>query len=186
MGGRVELKHVISHSQADCFWTYKHRSQFTFPQISILSSVLLPIFKLISGLWNDVSCGFSNGYICQRHRSFINATLPSAAPSPPGGCPEDWLLFKNQVWWHPSKLNGISPWKRYTRGILSLRYLLTVVIQSCIKTWTSCLLLAKWWFYRFLIVFWRHGHVRYIGKTATLYILSKKLTWIQLKAPTVA
>ncbi|KAM6281329.1 macrophage mannose receptor 1-like [Porphyrio hochstetteri] len=50
------------------------------------------------GLWNDVSCGFSNGYICQRHTSFINATLPSAVPSPPGGCPEDWLLFKNQCY----------------------------------------------------------------------------------------
>ncbi|KFO04791.1 Macrophage mannose receptor 1, partial [Balearica regulorum gibbericeps] len=50
------------------------------------------------GLWNDVSCGFSNGYICQRHRSFINSTLPSAALSPPGGCPEDWLLFKNQCY----------------------------------------------------------------------------------------
>ncbi|NXT81496.1 MRC1 protein, partial [Zapornia atra] len=50
------------------------------------------------GLWNDVSCGFSNGYICQRHTSFINATLPSAVPSPPGGCPKDWLLFKNQCY----------------------------------------------------------------------------------------
>ncbi|NWR28870.1 MRC1 protein, partial [Tachuris rubrigastra] len=50
------------------------------------------------GLWNDVSCGFSNGYICERHRSFINATLPSEVPSPPGGCPADWLLFKNQCY----------------------------------------------------------------------------------------
>ncbi|NXE05186.1 MRC1 protein, partial [Lophotis ruficrista] len=50
------------------------------------------------GLWNDVSCGFSNGYICERQRSFINATLPSEVPPPPGGCPEDWLLFKNQCY----------------------------------------------------------------------------------------
>ncbi|KAJ7408294.1 hypothetical protein BTVI_60109 [Pitangus sulphuratus] len=50
------------------------------------------------GLWNDVSCGFPNGYICERHRSFINATLPSEVPSPPGGCPADWLLFKNQCY----------------------------------------------------------------------------------------
>ncbi|NXA13712.1 MRC1 protein, partial [Sapayoa aenigma] len=50
------------------------------------------------GLWNDVSCGFPNGYICERHRSFINATLPSAVPSPPGGCPADWLLFQNQCY----------------------------------------------------------------------------------------
>ncbi|NWI90584.1 MRC1 protein, partial [Pitta sordida] len=50
------------------------------------------------GLWNDVSCGFPNGYICERHRSFINATLPSVVPSPPGGCPADWLLFQNQCY----------------------------------------------------------------------------------------
>ncbi|XP_056340554.1 macrophage mannose receptor 1-like isoform X3 [Oenanthe melanoleuca] len=50
------------------------------------------------GLWNDVNCGFSNGYICERHRSFINATLPSAAPSAPGGCPAGWILFKNQCY----------------------------------------------------------------------------------------
>uniref|UniRef100_A0A663EC36 Macrophage mannose receptor 1 n=1 Tax=Aquila chrysaetos chrysaetos TaxID=223781 RepID=A0A663EC36_AQUCH len=69
------------------------------------------------GLWNDVSCGFSNGYICERHRSFINATLPSAVPSPPGGCPEDWLLFKNQCYkffgssyeyWHTARRNCMS------------------------------------------------------------------------------
>ncbi|XP_074013154.1 macrophage mannose receptor 1-like [Numenius arquata] len=52
----------------------------------------------VDGLWNDVSCGFSNGYICERHRSFKNSTLPSAVPSPPGGCPKDWLLFKNQCY----------------------------------------------------------------------------------------
>ncbi|NXG70851.1 MRC1 protein, partial [Baryphthengus martii] len=50
------------------------------------------------GLWNDVSCGFSNGYICERQRSFTNTTVPSAVPSAPGGCPEDWLLFKNQCY----------------------------------------------------------------------------------------
>uniref|UniRef100_A0A8C5X0X2 MRC1 protein n=1 Tax=Malurus cyaneus samueli TaxID=2593467 RepID=A0A8C5X0X2_9PASS len=50
------------------------------------------------GLWNDVNCGFSNGYICERHRSFTNATLPSAVPSAPGGCPADWILFKNKCY----------------------------------------------------------------------------------------
>ncbi|NXQ96204.1 MRC1 protein, partial [Sagittarius serpentarius] len=69
------------------------------------------------GLWNDVNCGFSNGYICERHRSFINATLPSAVPSPPGGCPEDWLLFKNQCYkffgssyeyWHTARRTCMS------------------------------------------------------------------------------
>ncbi|XP_074430632.1 macrophage mannose receptor 1-like isoform X3 [Larus michahellis] len=50
------------------------------------------------GLWNDVSCGFSNGYICERHRISKNSTLPLVVPSPPGGCPKDWLLFKNQCY----------------------------------------------------------------------------------------
>ncbi|XP_069715635.1 macrophage mannose receptor 1-like isoform X4 [Phaenicophaeus curvirostris] len=70
------------------------------------------------GLWNDVSCGFSNGYICERHRSFINATLPSVAPSPPGGCPEDWLLFKNQCY----KFFGSSyeTWSSARRTCISL------------------------------------------------------------------
>ncbi|KFP11519.1 Macrophage mannose receptor 1, partial [Egretta garzetta] len=70
------------------------------------------------GLWNDVSCGFSNGYICERHRSFINSTLPSAVPSPPGGCPEDWLLFKNQCY----KFFGSSYeyWHTARRACMSL------------------------------------------------------------------
>ncbi|NWV68571.1 MRC1 protein, partial [Malurus elegans] len=50
------------------------------------------------GLWNDVNCDFSNGYICERHRSFTNATLPSAVPSTPGGCSADWILFKNKCY----------------------------------------------------------------------------------------
>ncbi|NWY51314.1 MRC1 protein, partial [Chionis minor] len=75
------------------------------------------VLKKEDGLWNDVSCGFSNGYICERHRSFKNATLPSAPPSPPGGCPEDWLLFKNQCYkifgsaygyWHTARRSCIS------------------------------------------------------------------------------
>ncbi|XP_064362040.1 LOW QUALITY PROTEIN: macrophage mannose receptor 1-like [Dromaius novaehollandiae] len=50
------------------------------------------------GLWNDIHCGFSTGFICKRHRSFINATLVPMVSPPPGGCPEDWLLFKNQCY----------------------------------------------------------------------------------------
>ncbi|NXE75187.1 MRC1 protein, partial [Cochlearius cochlearius] len=70
------------------------------------------------GLWNDVSCGFSNGYICERHRSFINSTFPSVIPSPPGGCPEDWLLFKNQCY----KFFGSSYeyWHTARRACMSL------------------------------------------------------------------
>ncbi|XP_054027215.1 macrophage mannose receptor 1 [Dryobates pubescens] len=50
------------------------------------------------GLWNDVNCGFSNGYICQRHKRAENQLPPSAVPSPPGGCPENWLFFKNKCY----------------------------------------------------------------------------------------
>ena len=50
-----------------------------------------------------------------------------------------------------------------------------MIIQSCIKNWSHCLIIAKWWFYRFLIVFRRRGHLRYIGNIATLYIILKKI-----------
>uniref|UniRef100_A0A8B9BIN9 Macrophage mannose receptor 1 n=1 Tax=Anser brachyrhynchus TaxID=132585 RepID=A0A8B9BIN9_9AVES len=71
-----------------------------------------------SGLWNDVNCGFSNGFICERHRSFINATLAPAVTSPPGGCSEDWLLFKNQCY----KFFGSSYkyWHAASRACISL------------------------------------------------------------------
>uniref|UniRef100_A0A8C3CSE1 C-type lectin domain-containing protein n=1 Tax=Cairina moschata TaxID=8855 RepID=A0A8C3CSE1_CAIMO len=71
-----------------------------------------------TGLWNDVNCGFSNGFICERHRSFINATLVPAVTSPLGGCPEDWLLFKNQCY----KFFGSSYqyWHTASRACISL------------------------------------------------------------------
>ncbi|NXC39026.1 MRC1 protein, partial [Penelope pileata] len=50
------------------------------------------------GLWNDVSCGLSHGFICERHENSVKGTLAPAVTSPPGGCPEDWLLFKNQCY----------------------------------------------------------------------------------------
>ncbi|KAM8810846.1 macrophage mannose receptor 1-like [Eudromia elegans] len=56
------------------------------------------VLKKEDGLWNDVHCGFSHGFICERHRSFINTTLVPKVPLPPGGCPEDWILFKNQCY----------------------------------------------------------------------------------------
>uniref|UniRef100_A0A8C3EMJ1 Uncharacterized protein n=1 Tax=Corvus moneduloides TaxID=1196302 RepID=A0A8C3EMJ1_CORMO len=70
------------------------------------------------GLWNDVSCGFSNGYICERHRGFINATLPSAVPSTPGGCPADWILFKNQCYKFFG--SGYDYWNTARRVCMSL------------------------------------------------------------------
>uniref|UniRef100_A0A8C3MZB8 Uncharacterized protein n=1 Tax=Geospiza parvula TaxID=87175 RepID=A0A8C3MZB8_GEOPR len=70
------------------------------------------------GLWNDVNCGFSNGYICERHRSFINATLPPAVPSAPGGCPAGWILFKNQCYKFFG--SGYDNWGRGRRVCMSL------------------------------------------------------------------
>lgn len=53
-----------------------------------------------SGLWNDINCGYPQPYICERHNSSINATAFPTTPSIPGGCPDSWLLFENQVqWW---------------------------------------------------------------------------------------
>uniref|UniRef100_A0A8C2SYK8 Macrophage mannose receptor 1-like n=1 Tax=Coturnix japonica TaxID=93934 RepID=A0A8C2SYK8_COTJA len=46
------------------------------------------------GLWNDVNCGTTNRFVCERHNSSINSTLASLFP--PGGCPESWLFFKNK------------------------------------------------------------------------------------------
>ncbi|POI30844.1 hypothetical protein CIB84_005405, partial [Bambusicola thoracicus] len=46
------------------------------------------------GLWNDVNCGTTNRFVCERHNISINSTL--ASPFPPGGCPESWLFFNNK------------------------------------------------------------------------------------------
>ncbi|XP_067863183.1 macrophage mannose receptor 1 [Heptranchias perlo] len=45
------------------------------------------------GFWNDISCGRSFPFICERSNSSINATYaPTEAPGP-GGCPHDWIPF---------------------------------------------------------------------------------------------
>ncbi|OXB84687.1 UNVERIFIED_CONTAM: hypothetical protein H355_001164 [Colinus virginianus] len=46
------------------------------------------------GLWNDVNCGVTNKFVCERHNSSINSTF--ASPLLPGGCPESWLFFNNK------------------------------------------------------------------------------------------
>uniref|UniRef100_A0A8C8RNB2 Macrophage mannose receptor 1 n=1 Tax=Pelusios castaneus TaxID=367368 RepID=A0A8C8RNB2_9SAUR len=46
-----------------------------------------------TGLWNDINCGYTSRFICERHNSTINSTF---APAPLGGCPETWLLFNNK------------------------------------------------------------------------------------------
>ncbi|XP_074721575.1 macrophage mannose receptor 1-like [Strix uralensis] len=46
------------------------------------------------GLWNDVNCGSSNKFVCEKHNSSVNSTF--ASPLLPGGCPESWLFFNNK------------------------------------------------------------------------------------------
>uniref|UniRef100_A0A663EA94 Mannose receptor C-type 1 n=1 Tax=Aquila chrysaetos chrysaetos TaxID=223781 RepID=A0A663EA94_AQUCH len=46
------------------------------------------------GLWNDVNCGSSNKFVCEKHNSSVNSTF--ASPLPPGGCPESWFFFNNK------------------------------------------------------------------------------------------
>lgn len=48
-------------------------------------------------MWNDINCYYPNAFICERHNTSINSTFAPTEPSPPGGCLEDWLLFKNKV-----------------------------------------------------------------------------------------
>uniref|UniRef100_A0A452GX85 Mannose receptor C-type 1 n=1 Tax=Gopherus agassizii TaxID=38772 RepID=A0A452GX85_9SAUR len=51
------------------------------------------------GLWHDINCGNPNAFICERHSSStVNSTFAVTAPSPPGGCPESWLLFRNKCY----------------------------------------------------------------------------------------
>ncbi|CAM2105345.1 unnamed protein product [Caretta caretta] len=56
------------------------------------------ICQIEKGLWNDINCGIPNAFICERHGSTVNSTFAVTAPSPPGGCPESWLLFRNKCY----------------------------------------------------------------------------------------
>uniref|UniRef100_A0A8C0UYT6 Macrophage mannose receptor 1-like n=1 Tax=Cyanistes caeruleus TaxID=156563 RepID=A0A8C0UYT6_CYACU len=46
------------------------------------------------GLWNDINCGSANKFVCEKHNSSTNSTLPS--PLTPGGCPESWIFFNSK------------------------------------------------------------------------------------------
>ncbi|CAM5119923.1 unnamed protein product [Natator depressus] len=56
------------------------------------------ICQIEKGLWNDINCGIPNAFICERHGSTVNSTFAVTALSPPGGCPESWLLFRNKCY----------------------------------------------------------------------------------------
>ncbi|XP_073438361.1 macrophage mannose receptor 1-like [Dendrobates tinctorius] len=45
------------------------------------------------GFWNDINCGYSHKFICERSNSSINTTFAPTVPTPDGGCPKDWLSF---------------------------------------------------------------------------------------------
>uniref|UniRef100_A0A8C4UK20 Mannose receptor C-type 1 n=1 Tax=Falco tinnunculus TaxID=100819 RepID=A0A8C4UK20_FALTI len=48
------------------------------------------------GFWNDINCGYPNPYICERHNSSINSTVPPTTFSTPRGCHPTWLSFHNK------------------------------------------------------------------------------------------
>ncbi|XP_053569949.1 macrophage mannose receptor 1 isoform X2 [Bombina bombina] len=50
------------------------------------------------GLWNDINCGYPNGFICERKNSSINSTAAPTPPAPEGGCPSDWLTFRKRCY----------------------------------------------------------------------------------------
>ncbi|KAM9024791.1 macrophage mannose receptor 1-like isoform 1-T1 [Ara ararauna] len=50
------------------------------------------------GFWNDINCGYPNPYICERHNSSINSTVPPTTFSTPRGCHPAWLSFHNKCY----------------------------------------------------------------------------------------
>uniref|UniRef100_A0A8B9GP43 Macrophage mannose receptor 1 n=1 Tax=Amazona collaria TaxID=241587 RepID=A0A8B9GP43_9PSIT len=48
------------------------------------------------GFWNDINCGYPNPYICERHNSSINSTVPPTTFSTPRGCHPN-LFINEQV-----------------------------------------------------------------------------------------
>lgn len=64
------------------------------------------ILNFFPGLWHDINCGYANKFLCEKHNSSINSTLPS--PLPPGGCPESWVFFKNKVCQQASSVNCVK------------------------------------------------------------------------------
>lgn len=49
-----------------------------------------------SGFWNDINCGYPNGFICQRHNSSISATAIPTTPPAKGGCKAGWVHYNNK------------------------------------------------------------------------------------------
>ncbi|KAM9308126.1 macrophage mannose receptor 1 [Gastrophryne carolinensis] len=63
------------------------------------------------GFWNDINCGYPNGFICERKTSNINTTFAPTAPAPDGGCPTDWLAYDKQCYRIYGKEEGeIADW----------------------------------------------------------------------------
>uniref|UniRef100_K7FSL5 Mannose receptor C-type 1 n=1 Tax=Pelodiscus sinensis TaxID=13735 RepID=K7FSL5_PELSI len=47
-------------------------------------------------LWNDLNCGVSERFICERLHGTTHATVAPTSAAPLGGCPPNWLLFNNK------------------------------------------------------------------------------------------
>ncbi|XP_068091671.1 macrophage mannose receptor 1-like isoform X2 [Hyperolius riggenbachi] len=50
------------------------------------------------GVWNDINCGYPSYFICERKTNNINVTAAPTVPAPPGGCPSEWLAFRNKCY----------------------------------------------------------------------------------------
>ncbi|KAG8547800.1 hypothetical protein GDO81_027470, partial [Engystomops pustulosus] len=50
------------------------------------------------GHWNDINCGVPHGFICERTNRSINTPLAPTIPAPEGGCPSDWLSFRQKCY----------------------------------------------------------------------------------------
>ncbi|XP_019388002.1 PREDICTED: macrophage mannose receptor 1-like [Crocodylus porosus] len=73
-----------------------------------------------TGMWNDLNCGVSKFFICERLNRTVRSTVAPTSPVPLGGCPENWLLFNNKCFklfdsikkeaqsWHAARTTCIS------------------------------------------------------------------------------
>uniref|UniRef100_A0A8B9EC39 Macrophage mannose receptor 1 n=1 Tax=Anser cygnoides TaxID=8845 RepID=A0A8B9EC39_ANSCY len=69
------------------------------------------------GFWNDINCGYPNPYICERHNSSINSTVPPTTVSAPRGC-------------HPNLFIGLIPGFNYPSLKVSFFFFLSLSFKT--------------------------------------------------------
>uniref|UniRef100_A0A8C3H2A9 Uncharacterized protein n=1 Tax=Corvus moneduloides TaxID=1196302 RepID=A0A8C3H2A9_CORMO len=129
------LATIGNNSERKFLWKYILKNGRFFSTLSMtLSEQPLLFFSWMSGrpvhyaAWAQgepnfalaqENCVVLNKKDGELHNSgFINATLPSAVPSTPGGCPADWILFKNQCYKFFG--SGYDYWNTARRVCMSL------------------------------------------------------------------